>query len=166
MALEKVAEQYFKDLNPMASRIYSDLQDTKEAYEDLWTNLSEEEKDQILNESIIKPEILVKYHAQSSKVQDEYDLDIVLDDSFRDEHSAPFSFRTRSQKNLAIFTETKPVKKSNVTKKKSAAPPPPKPRPISHYAQDLDLEDISHTSTQVTQDFKLPKTGLDFLDNW
>ncbi|KAF7272675.1 hypothetical protein GWI33_014577 [Rhynchophorus ferrugineus] len=149
MALEKVAEQYFKDLNPMASRIYSDLQDTKEAYEDLWTNLSEEEKDQILNE-----------------IQDEYDLDIVLDDSFRDEHSAPFSFRTRSQKNLAIFTETKPVKKSNVTKKKSAAPPPPKPRPISHYAQDLDLEDISHTSTQVTQDFKLPKTGLDFLDNW
>ncbi|XP_030764350.1 uncharacterized protein C1orf198-like [Sitophilus oryzae] len=167
--MEKAAHEYFKQLNPIASRIYSDLQDTKEAYEDLWCKLTEDEKKQILNESIIKPEILLKYRSKNDPIKQDYEQDMGLDDhcSFRDEHSAPFSFRTKSQKNLTIFKDDNNtvVKKNEVLPKKKAKAPP-KPKTVTNYAQDLNLEEISCLTTEESQDSKLPKTGLDFLDNW
>ncbi|KAL3283497.1 hypothetical protein HHI36_006637 [Cryptolaemus montrouzieri] len=55
MDLRKEAEEYFSSLNPIAARIYNDINQTKAAYEDLWNKLSPDEQEQIVNESIIKP---------------------------------------------------------------------------------------------------------------
>lgn len=107
MSLQNVADEYFSTLNPIASRLYADLQETRGAYEDLWKKLSPEDQDQILTESIIKPEISIKYDVPQSCRSDDYAVKVVVDDhcSYRDEHSGPFTFRTKSQRNLTIFHE-------------------------------------------------------------
>lgn len=108
--MNKRAEEYFSSMNSIASRIYNDINETKAAYEELWNTLSSNEQEQILNECIIKPEVQMKYNYQEKcgRVNNqEYSSKIIIDDnnsSYRDEHSAPFSFKTRSQRDLTILT--------------------------------------------------------------
>ena len=59
--IDNLALEYFNSLNPMAERIYQDVWSTKEAYEDLWNTLSFKEQNQILDEAIIYPEVVLKY---------------------------------------------------------------------------------------------------------
>lgn len=111
MSLQNIAEQYFSKINPIAKRLYADINDTKAAYDKLWTTLSEDEKDQIINESIIKPEACLQYNAPNSEMQtpSEYAVKMIVEDNctYRDEHSAPFTFRTPSQRDLRLFGEIK-----------------------------------------------------------
>lgn len=114
MALKEIADEYFSSINPLASRIYSDLNETKSSYEDIWGSLTEEEKSQIMNETIMKPEICLKYNKKPQVIsvnirkKNEFATKFVVDDncSYRDEHSAPFTFRTPSQRNLTLFSAT------------------------------------------------------------
>jgi len=55
------AEQYFFSMNPIAQRIGEDITATKEAYEGLWNTLSIAERNQAINETIIQPEVALKY---------------------------------------------------------------------------------------------------------
>lgn len=55
------AEQYFYSINPIAQRIGEDITATKEAYEGLWNTLSTAERNQAINETIIQPEVALKY---------------------------------------------------------------------------------------------------------
>jgi len=55
------AEEYFYSINPIARRIGEDITATKEAYEGLWNTLSTAERNQAINETIIQPEIALKY---------------------------------------------------------------------------------------------------------
>lgn len=108
MSLKSVADEYFSNLNPTASRLYKDLQETKSSYEELWATLSEKEQQTILSESIIKPEVCIKYCTGTSETENQkYASKIVFDDhcSYRDEHSGPFSFRTQSQRDLSFFKD-------------------------------------------------------------
>ncbi|KAL1512969.1 hypothetical protein ABEB36_002464 [Hypothenemus hampei] len=172
MALENLASEYFRSLNTIASRLHADLEETKGAYEDLWKTLSKEEQDQILTESIIKPEVSVRYKTSEKKPCDEYAVRIVMDDhcSYRDEHSGPFSFRTKSQRNLTVFepnhvamnqNEEPPISKSNLNRL---------PKSAALHTEELNLEGISvvtrNESGLNSNSSTLPKTGLDFLDNW
>ncbi|KAK9711545.1 protein of unknown function (DUF4706) [Popillia japonica] len=68
MALKEIADEYFSSINPLASRIYSDLNETKSSYEDIWGSLTEEEKSQIMNETIMKPEICLKYNKKPQRI--------------------------------------------------------------------------------------------------
>lgn len=106
-----LAEQYFSTLNPIAARLHSDITDTKNAYEKLWDQLSPEEQSQIIDESIIKPEVTLKYGiktAPESKKGQNYGQKIIHDENFvyRDEFSAPFSYKTQSQMDLRVFSES------------------------------------------------------------
>ncbi|CAG9768934.1 unnamed protein product [Ceutorhynchus assimilis] len=178
MALRNAAADYFSKLNPIASRIYTDLQETKNSYEDLWNKLSTAEQEQILTESIIKPEVSVKYSVpQTTQNNEDYAVKIVVDDhcSYRDEHSGPFSFRTKSQRNLTVFhgeqPKTKPTKTSENLVKSRTKPIPKLAPNVPSYAQDVDLNDISYVPRNdddglSSNSSTLPKTGLDFLDNW
>lgn len=60
-SVSSIAEDYFYNLNPLAKRIGEDVKATKEAYEDLWNNLSVKEKNQAIDETIIQPEVALKY---------------------------------------------------------------------------------------------------------
>lgn len=44
MALNAVAEEYFRTMNPLASKIHEDIQETKNSYENIWDTLTEKEK--------------------------------------------------------------------------------------------------------------------------
>lgn len=179
MSLQNAADNYFGSLNSIAKRMHEDMNETKASYEALWSELSREEKDQIFNESIIKPEASLRYAsvapAKPQRVS-EYAIKTIVDEGcrFRDEHSAPFSFRTSSQRDLRLFGATKDLAKvpkacdalrvfwgtlfqmcpssktcsSNIT--------------ISEDDIKVEMEKDTSSSTVST----LPKTGLDFLDNW
>ncbi|CAH0558025.1 unnamed protein product [Brassicogethes aeneus] len=158
MALKSIAEEYFKSLNPIATRLCEDMDEVKNTYEELWSTLSEDQQSQILSESIIKPEVLVKYDASKSEDDNkEYAVKLIIDDhcSYRDEHSGPFSFRSQSQRNLSIFDKEKKTTNntSNIIK------PKPKKNSIV-YVEDNVMQ------VEVDEDNDLPRTGLDFLDNW
>ncbi|XP_053621902.1 uncharacterized protein C1orf198 homolog [Plodia interpunctella] len=130
MALTAAAEDYFRTMNPLASKIHEDIVEAKNSYENIWETLTEKEKVEIINESIIKPEISLKYALLDNL---EFDLDdppVCKDDlmsffgrehgtkliqdengSYRDEHSAPFIYQTKSQLNLCILSEHRTKKK-------------------------------------------------------
>ncbi|ERL84465.1 uncharacterized protein C1orf198 homolog [Dendroctonus ponderosae] len=159
MALKQLAAEYFGNLNPIASRINADLQDTKNAYEAEWNKLSLDEQEQILTETIIKPEVSVLYNQLEVGTNEDFAMKIVLDDhcSYRDEHSGPFSFRSRSQRNLTIFAEPPREPKTKFVPKLKVPP----------YTPDLDLVERGKDADSFSSNCNsLPKTGLDFLDNW
>lgn len=119
MSLQNKAEQYFGKLNSMAKRLYEDINETKAAYDTLWTKLSQEEKEEIISNSIIKPEASLQYELVENVTQDNsnYAVKTIIDDNYtyRDEHSAPFSFRTPSQRDLRIFGTVKETPNINNT---------------------------------------------------
>lgn len=124
MSLKSIAEEYFSNLNPIASRMFQDMDETKMSYQELWPSLSEDQQKQILSESIIKPEVSIKYGScEEDKDNSKYAVKLIIEDncSYRDEHSGPFSFRTQSQRDLSIVgkekkTNNKVVKASNIVK--------------------------------------------------
>ncbi|CAG2058757.1 unnamed protein product [Timema podura] len=61
LSLKNIAEEYFSSLNPIAERISIDVAATKNAYEDLWHTLNLNDQCQVINETIIHPEVMLKY---------------------------------------------------------------------------------------------------------
>ncbi|XP_003697944.1 uncharacterized protein C1orf198 homolog [Apis florea] len=124
--LNSRAEQYFYSINPLAQRIGEDITATKEAYEGLWNTLSIAERNQAINETIIQPEVALKYTLKKPELTKELPewypklciqtgMKYVIDETgstlrWRDEHSAPFSFMTQSQMNLSIIDTSEDVK--------------------------------------------------------
>lgn len=112
--LQSIAEDYFSQINPIASRIYADYQDTKDAYDCVWDTLSFDEQMQVLNESIIKPEVTLQYSLKTKPCETEHKSTVyaqktIVDENilYRDEHSAPFSYKTASQIDLRLFESNK-----------------------------------------------------------
>lgn len=54
-------DNYFYSINPIAERIGKDVDATRDAYQSLWRELTAEEQNKILEESIISPETVLKY---------------------------------------------------------------------------------------------------------
>lgn len=121
MSVERTAEEYFSGINSIARRMYADMNETKLAYEELWDTISEKQKKEILSESIITPEVLVKYKQNGTCDIKKFAIKVIIDDhcSYQDEHSGPFSFKTQSQRDLTLFEKetveevrTKPLLKN------------------------------------------------------
>lgn len=162
MTSEK-ADEYFSVLNPIAMKIKLDINETKLCYEHIWEKLSINEQIDIINETIIKPEIALRYFdlldTNEEAIETNYLYDcqnlstfnkiktgqkIILDDligDYRDVHSSPFSFKTKSQLNLNLFhnllepaTTKVPktiIETSSKIKKSSPMIGTPPPPPIS-----------------------------------
>lgn len=60
-SLQTLAEEYFYSMNSIAQKIGEDVASTKEAYEGLWSTLSLKEQNQAIDETIIQPEVALKY---------------------------------------------------------------------------------------------------------
>lgn len=58
---QDVYYDYLYSINPIAVRIGKDVDATKEAYQSLWGELTADEQNKILEESIISPETVLKY---------------------------------------------------------------------------------------------------------
>ncbi|XP_074030958.1 uncharacterized protein C1orf198 homolog [Leptinotarsa decemlineata] len=166
MALKRTADEYFRSMNSIATRLYEDMEDTKLSYEDLWSTLSEKEQQIIISESIIKPEISIKYTPREDDTKIEYATKLIFDDncSYRDEHSGPFCFKTQSQRDLSII-QTDPPKCFSETKTKASKLKYRKPpQKILQYQEPVLEKKMESPESDSTN--SLPKTGLDFLDNW
>lgn len=157
--LRLASDEYFRSLNSVAKRICDDIRSTRENYEAAWNYLSIEEQNQVINESLIYPDAVLRYSiaGEPHKGAESFPtLKIscgckVLQDEtgaeWRDEHSAPFSWKTSSQM-LDISSKTDPsqVKETNHLQKKKKPPmPPPKP-PKALIIQNIDvnISDISN----------------------
>ncbi|CAB3233577.1 unnamed protein product [Arctia plantaginis] len=138
MALGAIAEQYFRTMNPLASKIHEDVEDAKSSYENIWETLTEKEKTEVINESLIKPDIALKYALLDTLDFDLNDPPVRKDDlmsffgrdhgqrliqdehtTYRDEHSAPFLYQTKSQLNLCMLSDCRAPKEEKLT-----SPPP------------------------------------------
>lgn len=60
-SLQTFAEEYFNSLNPIAERISTDIAATRDAYENLWQTLSHKDRSQVIDETIIHPEAVLRY---------------------------------------------------------------------------------------------------------
>jgi len=58
---QDVYYDYLYTINPIAERIRKDIDATKDAYQSLWYELSIDEQNKILEESIISPETVLRY---------------------------------------------------------------------------------------------------------
>lgn len=59
--LKQIADDYFKKLNPLAEKISCDINNISDAYVNLWNNFTIDEKCDVINVTLIKPEIVLKY---------------------------------------------------------------------------------------------------------
>lgn len=124
-SLNEIAEEYFGNINSMANRMWIDMKETRSQYKQTWNKLKDDEKNRILNDSIINPNVQVKYrenNGNANKVNhNNYATKIIVDDnncSYDDEHSGPFSFRTKSQRDLTFCNNDKMInlKKTAISK--------------------------------------------------
>lgn len=134
-------KDYFANLNDVSRKISLDIDEIRSTYEHIWDDLTRDEQIEIINETLIKPELTLKYFDSFSTSSDSfrniiegdensddrkvnlYDgktlqtfqylktgRKVIHDESvglFRDEHSAPFAHKTKSQINLSIFPPEK-----------------------------------------------------------
>lgn len=178
----ELADSYFSVLNPIAMKIKMDINETKLCYEHIWEKLNLNEQIDIINETIIKPEIALRYfdlldNTNEDEIETNYLFDgqnlstynkiktgqkIILDDvigDYRDFHSTPFSFKTKSQLNLNLFhnlLETSVVKTPKTiieTKIKTKSSPmigPPPPVPVAKK-QPENIKYSKMIETQATE---------------
>lgn len=161
-SVELTAESYFSSINPIAAKIKADIDELSSNYEHLWYEFKPQERNDVINEQLIKSDLILKYiesmppssvksrspeHGTPSKscLYDGRNLstfakiktglkknhDDVSGVSVRDEHSAPFSMKTKSQINLNIFGLADQdlvdgaERKHQIAKMKLPPPPPP-----------------------------------------
>lgn len=175
--LELAADSYFSSINPIASKIKADIDEVSSNYEHLWYEFKPQERNDVINEQLIKPDLILKYiESMSSSVKSKspdkgtpsksylYDgrnlctfakiktglkknHDDVSGISIRDEHSAPFSMKTKSQINLNIFGLVEQDAVDGAEKKhqigKMKQPPPPPPSSISKRDSNIDADAVS-----------------------
>lgn len=123
--MTELADGYFATINPIAAKIKLDISEVAGAYEHLWNRFSCLEQNDVINETLIRPELVLRYFDQlrSSQADESnghlYDakhistyakqrtgLKRIQDDVcgvYRDEHSPPFAMRTKSQIALNVF---------------------------------------------------------------
>lgn len=72
--LEFKSTEYFATLNPLASKIHQDVEETKDSYDEMWKKLSAEQQIEIINEALIKPEITLWYYDLQQNGKEETEL--------------------------------------------------------------------------------------------
>ncbi|VVC26349.1 Hypothetical protein CINCED_3A005993 [Cinara cedri] len=186
---------YLYTINPIAERIRKDVDATKDAYQPLWCGLSTDEQNKILEESIISPEIVLKYskyNKSDEKLSEggfswftRSQLDLCKHvDSVRENFSANECKTTvikrignkdqqdnkliNKIKSHALFKSLMPTEdKSKIAKGDRIKPKGPPPPP-PHQVVSNPKETIHEfaPNTYADDDDDIPKTGFDFLDNW
>lgn len=127
--MTELADGYFSTINPIAAKIKLDISEVAGAYEHLWNRFSCLEQNDVINETLIRPELVLKYFDQlrsssgktltddsnghlydlkhiSTYAKQRTGLKRIQDDVcgvYRDEHSPPFAMKTKSQIALNLF---------------------------------------------------------------
>ncbi|XP_014207188.1 uncharacterized protein C1orf198 homolog [Copidosoma floridanum] len=167
--LSAVADDYFYSINPLAKRIGEDVTATKDAYEGLWNTLSPEERNQAVDETIIQPEVALKYASnklESSKDYPDYypklriqtGLKYMIDETgstlrWKDEHSAPFSFMTQSQMNFDCLDQMGDLHSKNMSSYISDK---------SHFSNSCNLSNLRNGDDSLEDNYSSPSSQISF----
>lgn len=115
--MEDVAKDYFASMNHLARKMIEYNESVKEMYRDAWDGLSWEQQEQLIDQHIIDPNIVAKYSSWKRSEEplncfpvfkinsgEKVIVDFEHDDgwTWTDEHSAPFSWKTKSQQDLTL----------------------------------------------------------------
>ncbi|XP_007936685.1 uncharacterized protein C1orf198 homolog [Orycteropus afer afer] len=108
---------YFSSLSPMARKIMQDKEKIREKYGPEWERLPPAQQDEIIDQHLVGPHVQARYAAHSSGALDPAPAGLPgprgptgqkivhfgdEDITWQDEHSAPFSWETRSQMEFSI----------------------------------------------------------------
>uniref|UniRef100_A0A0K8UFH1 DUF4706 domain-containing protein n=1 Tax=Bactrocera latifrons TaxID=174628 RepID=A0A0K8UFH1_BACLA len=110
----QMAQDYFSNLNPLARRIASDINITKASYGMLWYTLKENQQNEIINQTLINPEISLKYLENMSLSASSLSSSSSSSSSFSaslsttsTEHILPSSSKNRGQNNSPSVNNSK-----------------------------------------------------------
>ncbi|KAJ6664592.1 hypothetical protein lerEdw1_006165 [Lerista edwardsae] len=147
---ERKRFSYFSSLNPMARKIMAEKERIRERYGPDWERLPPRQQDEIIDKSLVEPHVQARYAAHrgaargppppvcypnlrlntGQKVVHFGDEDI----TWQDEHSAPFSWETKSQMEFSIASLAiqepgggAPQNEQKQLAKTALGPPAPKP---------------------------------------
>lgn len=59
--LQQKIKQYFGTLNPLAEKITNDINDITGAYSNLWNSFTNDEQNELVDVTLIKPSLIIKY---------------------------------------------------------------------------------------------------------
>ncbi|XP_015680392.1 uncharacterized protein C1orf198 homolog [Protobothrops mucrosquamatus] len=147
---ERKRFSYFSSLNPMARKIMAEKERIRERYGPDWERLPPRQQDEIIDKSLVQPQVQARYAAHRGAARDSPppvcypnlrlntgqkvvhfgDEDI----TWQDEHSAPFSWETKSQMEFSIASlliqepgAAVPQHEQKQPSKTAPGPPAPKP---------------------------------------
>lgn len=60
--VQQKADAYFKKMSPLAEKLSADIEHISDAYAQLWDNFTADEQCDIVNVTLIKPELVLKYY--------------------------------------------------------------------------------------------------------
>ncbi|KAF7694475.1 uncharacterized protein C1orf198 homolog [Silurus meridionalis] len=124
--------EYFSSINSMARKIMQEREKIKEKYGSAWEGMSPEEQDTAIDDGMMEPRIRARYtmHRTDREEVPCYPKMVIQtgqkivhfgeeDITWQDEHSAPFSWETRSQMEFSVIGGTpEPASVSAVTESK------------------------------------------------
>lgn len=61
MQMQQKIGNYFGTLNPLAEKIHADIIDISSAYANLWNTFSKDEQNELIDVTLIKPNLILKY---------------------------------------------------------------------------------------------------------
>lgn len=67
--MQQKAEAYLKKLNPLAEKLSDDIENISSAHAHLWNNFTADEKSDVINVTLIKPELVLKYYNDFGEVK-------------------------------------------------------------------------------------------------
>ncbi|CAK8676029.1 unnamed protein product [Clavelina lepadiformis] len=139
----KIVHKYFASLNPMAAKIIEAKSRIKHSYsKDDWKRMSVAEQEEAINKYIITPDATARYRMTKTEpipncerlfprlvMETGQSYVKCLDDSkdkesWRDEHSSPFAWETRSQMNMSMpksISQNNPGKNKDEKRSSSTA---------------------------------------------
>lgn len=137
--MEENAANYFASMSHLASKMMQYNDSVREMYRDTWDGLTWEKQEQLIDQHIIDPKIVDKYASCRRTAEplncfpvlkincgEKIVVDFEHDDgwTWTDEHSAPFSWKTKSQQDLTLLdledmgnSKEEQTKKNRVGKK-------------------------------------------------
>ncbi|XP_062980468.1 uncharacterized protein C1orf198 homolog [Elgaria multicarinata webbii] len=151
---ERKRFSYFSSLSPMARKIMAEKERIRERYGPEWERLPPRQQDEIIDKNLVEPHVQARYAAHRGAVRGAAPPPVCYpnlrlntgqkvvhfgdeDITWQDEHSAPFSWETKSQMEFSVASlsiqEPGSVASQNEQKppiKTAPGPPPPKPAQI------------------------------------
>ncbi|XP_053087663.1 uncharacterized protein C1orf198 homolog [Pangasianodon hypophthalmus] len=128
---EAKKNEYFSSINSMARKIMQEREKIKEKYGSAWEDMSPAEQDTAIDDGMMEPKIRARYamHRMDREEVVCYPKMLIQtgqkivhfgeeDLTWQDEHSAPFSWETKSQLEFSVITGAPEPVSSSVTESK------------------------------------------------